>query len=447
MSLAKKGYGMDWIDKIPEGWEVRPLRFTFGMGRGLGIKKTDLVESGMPVISYGQIHAKDNPGTGVKDSLIRYISPDSDMLDPGCMAEIGDIIMADTSEDLEGCGNCVYVDRKGIYAGYHTVILRNKMDVPNAYFAYLFKSDEWRSQLRSAVNRVKVYSITQRLLSKTDVLCPPIEVQESIVRYLDAECNRIDRQCIILDQMNGKLKELKQAIITESVTRGLNVDVKMVDSDVDWIDKIPEGWEVRPLRFTFGMGRGLGIKKTDLVESGMPVISYGQIHAKDNPGTGVKDSLIRYISPDSDMLDPGCMAEIGDIIMADTSEDLEGCGNCVYVDRKGIYAGYQTILLHNSLDTSSKYYAYLFLTDVWRSQLRSIVNSVKVYHITYTKMNQIDVIRPPVEVRESIVQYLDTECSRINHYIRINESLIEKLQEYRKSTISEFVTGKKEVPR
>ena len=96
-----------------------------------------------------------------------------------CKVNKYDFIFADTSEDFEGCGNCVCIDtNEPIYAGYHTILAKKNNQENDAYLAYLFASSRWRGQLRSIVNGVKVFSVTQSLLRSTVVILPPIEEQK-----------------------------------------------------------------------------------------------------------------------------------------------------------------------------------------------------------------------------------------------------------------------------
>lgn len=119
----------------------------FIFGKGLPITKKDLVENGVPVISYGQIHAKANSGTGLNDRLIRYVNKSYLEASKNALALVrkGDFIFADTSEDFDGVGNCVFVDKDiTLFAGYHTIIVRPKDGKEYKYLSYLFKSDSWR---------------------------------------------------------------------------------------------------------------------------------------------------------------------------------------------------------------------------------------------------------------------------------------------------------------
>ena len=144
-----KDSGIEWIGEIPEDWEVKPIKSLFSFGKGLPITKDNLIENGSSVISYGQIHSKNNIGVQIVDDLKRFVSETYLDTNPNSLVHKGDFIFADTSEDLEGCGNFVYVDKEEIlFAGYHTIILFSKQNINNKYLAYLFKTDAWRCQIR-----------------------------------------------------------------------------------------------------------------------------------------------------------------------------------------------------------------------------------------------------------------------------------------------------------
>ena len=105
--------------------------------------------------------------------------------------------------------------------------------------------------------------------------------------------------------------------------------VKMKDSGIEWIGEIPEDWKVTKLKYEFDFGKGLPITKDNLIEAGLPVVSYGQIHSKLNSGTSINPVLLRYVKPYYQFTNPQSRVYKGDFIFADTSEDLEGCGNAV----------------------------------------------------------------------------------------------------------------------
>jgi type I restriction enzyme S subunit len=220
----------------------------------------------------------------------------------------------------------------------------------------------------------------------------------------------------------------------------------MKDSGIEWIGEIPTHWNAMRLRSKFYFGKGLPITKADLRDSGISVISYGQIHSKHNIGTTIKPELIRYVDTMYLETNASSLVNNGDFIFADTSEDLSGCGNCVYVDTDyPLFAGYHTMILRSVENTSSKYYSYLFATDAWRSQIRAQASGVKLFSITQKMLRDALLIEPSEEEKVSIVSFLDDMCSTTNTIIASNEATIEKLKEYRQSVIYEAVTGKVEI--
>ena len=221
---------------------------------------------------------------------------------------------------------------------------------------------------------------------------------------------------------------------------------EMQNSGIEWLGDIPSHWKICRLKNIFSFGKGLQITKENLIPAGVAVVSYGQIHSKNNSGTSVKENLIKFVSESYLEMNKNSLVNEFDFIFADTSEDIEGCGNCVYVDKKMVlFAGYHTIILRSLEETDKKYLAYLFLTDAWRYQIRSRVSGIKVFSITQKILNQVSVILPPLDEQKKIADFLDRKCAAIDESICRREKLIEKLTAYKKSLIYEAVTGKVEV--
>lgn len=213
----------EWFPNIPKGWQLEPLKKFGCTNTGITFTKADLVEVGNAVLSYGQVHAKNNPQTFVNPDLVKFI-PDFLVKDKdSAKVNHHDFIFADTSEDLAGCGNCIYISEPAdLYAGYHTILFRNSGLGCGKYFAYLFISDDWRTQIRKRVKSVKLYSVTQSIINQTFVLIPPLAEQEAIAAYLDRECEKIGRQIELLERKADAYSRLRRSFINRAVTRGLN---------------------------------------------------------------------------------------------------------------------------------------------------------------------------------------------------------------------------------
>lgn len=218
----------EWVHSVPESWRVEPLKYHCSMFKGLPILKTDLVGEGVPVISYGQIHSKDNTGTHLDDSLLRFIPADRVSGSESSKLQRGDVVFADTSEDVEGIGNAALIDTDDVvYAGYHTVTCRpSQKSLSGRYLAYLARTDAWRYQLRNLAMGVKVFSVTQAILKKSEVLLPPRDEQERIADFLDERCAVINAVIDTKRRQLNILKGRRQSLIYEYVTGKRRVSAK-----------------------------------------------------------------------------------------------------------------------------------------------------------------------------------------------------------------------------
>lgn len=436
---------LDWADNCECDWSF--LSHEVSYFKGLGITKEDLVDEGVPVISYGQIHSKTNDGMHLRRDLLRYIPRTLTEGNENCRLRRGDIVFADTSEDVDGAGNCILVDTDDeIYAGYHTLVARPKNPSCGVYLARLFQSVAWRSQIQSRICGIKVFSITRKILKGVSVLTPSEESQRQIVAYLDEKTAAIDARVAVLEKKLAAYRRLKTSVINQAVTRGLDPKAEMKDSGVDWIGKIPAGWEARNLTQCCDFFKGLAITKADLTESGTPVISYGQIHSKLNIGTHLRPELLRHVPEAIAAADPGSRLKVGDIVFADTSEDVEGCGNCVLIDAEfPVYAGYHAIVARPDESGRSRYLSYLFNAPRWRAQIRAKVAGIKVFSITQRIFKGVSLLLPSVADANAIADYLDTECAKIDKMAELVTREIELYRKLKRSLINEVVTGKRKV--
>ena len=436
-----KDSGIEWIGEIPEDWEVKPIKSLFSFGKGLPITKDNLIENGSSVISYGQIHSKNNIGVQIVDDLKRFVSETYLDTNPNSLVHKGDFIFADTSEDLEGCGNFVYVDKEDIlFAGYHTIILFSKQNINNNYLAYLFKTDAWRCQIRGLCSGVKLFSISKKILGQTRIILPMVHEQQQIADFLDEKVSQIDSTITKTRESIEEYKKLKQSIITEAVTKGLNPNAKMKDSEIDWIGEIPEVWEVRRTKYiTKAMNKGNGITKDQIVQDGdSPCVRYGEIYSKyDNAFceciTRTNKSLYNVLQYFS----------FGDILFACTGELPEEIGkNIVYLGNEKCLAGGDIIVLSHSQEPRFLNYVYNSYGQTQKSLGKT---KLKVVHISASEIANIVVALPPISEQQQIADYLDKKCSEIDALITKKEQLVVELEAYKKSLIYEVVTGKREV--
>ncbi len=272
---------------------------------------------------------------------------------------------------------------------------------------------------------------------------PSYSEQQAIVAYLDKETGKLDAAVEKLERMVEVLNERKQLIISKAVTRGLDDSVPLKDSGVEWIGQIPEHWSINRFKAIFTLNTGISFTKADLVETGQPVISYGQVHSKLNQVAKANLSLIKYIPQSLTIGKQKSYCLPNDFIFADTSEDFEGCGNNFYNDSElSVFAGSHTILAKLRCNIEGKYLAYLFSTSLWRQQIRSRVNGVKVFSVTQSILKATSVILPPIAEQQAIAAYLDEKVGKLDEAIEKQLRMIELLKERKQILISDVVTGK-----
>ncbi len=430
-----KDSGYKWIGQIPDDWKVERLKGHFTFGKGLPITKADLIEEGAPVISYGQIHSKANTGVKLDNSLERFVSKDFINSNPQSLVEEGDFIFADTSEDVEGCGACVYVDKqKELFAGYHTIIARSNNKQNNKYYAYLFLTDNWRSQIREKVDGVKLFSTTQTILKQTYILLPPQDLQKKIADFLDAKCSELQSAIDNTKQTIEEYKKLKQAVITKAVTKGLEPNRKMKDSGIEWIGEIPEEWETANPKSLFSLRKQKATK------------GERQLSASQKHGIVYQDEYMEMtgarvvtVMKDFDILKH---VEAGDFVIHMRSFQ----GGIEYSEKSGSISSAYVMLIPNLEYVYPRYYKWLLKSENYIRALNGTTDLVRDGQaMRYSNFAQVRLIRVPIAEQKSIAEYLDCKCSQIDTLICQKEQFITELEKYKQSLIYEYVTGKKEV--
>lgn len=428
-----KDSGVEWLGKIPNHWIIRRIKNLFELRNEKNYEALEDVNLISLYTDKGVVQHSDLTETtgnkAVTAEGYKIVKEDDIVVN---------IILCWMGAVGRSAYNGVTSPAYDVYKPLH--------DTNSKYYHYLFRTSQFNGECYRygrgiMLMRWRTYSTEFRAIS---VPLPPEDEQERIVEFLDKKLDDVDRLIGNVQTQIEKLKAYKQSLITEVVTKGLDSTVPMKNSGVEWIGEIPEKWSVVPLKSKFSFGKGLPITKGDLVEEGIPVISYGQIHAKWNTGVTTHENLLRYVNESYLESNSSALVKKGDLIMADTSEDRDGCGNCAYIDiDETVFAGYHTIILNALNPENNKYFAYLFLTDNWRSQIRKAVSGVKLFSISRRILGCVSVLVP--NNAEDIVNYLDAKCAYIDRLIAIKQAKIEKLEQYKRSLIYEYVTGKKEV--
>lgn len=429
MSREMKDSGISWIGKIPSDWRIghlkRLARIKTGSTPSRSVEEYYSEKSGLPWIKPENLNSYDSV-----ENTAEYLTAEGrvagtvfpqNTVFACCIASIGKIgysnIEASCNQQINGL---IYNDLINWKYGFYSNVAAN-----NEYLA-------------------RANSSVQFILNSTNqgyiqMPIPSIAEQEIISTFLDSKCAAIDQVIQKQKDIVNKLMEYKQSTITQAVTKGLNPSVEMKNTPISGLTQIPKTWNIVPLKTLFSFSKGLSITKSDLTDEGIKVISYGQIHSKKCDGVHATNELIRFTA--EKFKSNNSLAKCGSFIFADTSEDLEGCGNAIYITNE-VYGGYHTVILNPKETHDYRYLAYLFKTDAWRTELRKQLTEVKVFSITQFALKNMHVILPSYEEMVQIADFLDSKCLKINKSIERSNKIIQKLEEYKKALIYNAVTGK-----
>ena len=425
-----KDSGVKWLGEIPSHWEMKRWRFLMSENT---TKNVNCKERLQLQFRYGDIirKADQSEESDVLDTISKYtvVEPDDIMING---LNLNYDFISQRVARVHECGV--------ITSAY--ISLRPTEIANSRFFTYFLKSMDAKKMFHGMGTGIRL-TLSYNELKNQFIPCPSPEEQSAIAAYLDTAIAMIDSAIAQQQKMIDLLNERKQIIINRAVTKGLNPNVKMKNSGVEWIGEVPEHWEINKFKNLFKTRTGITFTKAQLVEFGEPVISYGQIHSKNNWCASVNPDLIKYIPAMLTEGNQGALAEKGDFLFADTSEDFEGCGNNVYIDTDNpIYAGYHTILAKCNNNQYGAYLAYLFDSTKWRGQIRSMVNGVKVYSITQSIIKNATVILPPIDEQKVIANHIKERVVIIDKAIKRHNQRISLLQERKQIIINDVVTGK-----
>lgn len=264
------------------------------------------------------------------------------------------------------------------------------------------------------------------------ILFPPLTEQKKIADFLDKKVSEIENLIDDTKKLIEKYREYKQSIITETVTKGLNSNVEMKESGIEWIGQIPKHWKIKLVKELFYNvnNKNIGVKEKNLLS-----LSYGKIIPKDIykndglvPANFNNYNIIKY----------------DDIVLRLT--DLQN-------DKKSLRVGHARengiitsayITLRPVSNYSTRYYYFLLhFYDICK-YFYGVGSGVR-QSLSFEEVKKILILFPPLNEQEEIAKYLDDKCSQIDNIIEEKQLLLEKLEAYKKSLIYEYVTGKKQV--
>lgn len=325
------------------------------------------------------------------------------------------------------------LDKPAIYANFMAKIELNKEIAYPNYFKYLYSSMySHRINVRSIKQTTGIQNLDTSYYFQEIVPYPSIKEQNQIAGFLDEKTSEIDSLIADKEKLIELLEEKKQVIITEAVTKGLNPNVKMKDSGVEWIREIPEHWDIQPLFTLFkeSKKKNVGNKEQNVLS-----LSYGKIIRRD-----VETNF--GLLPES--FETYQIVEKGYIVLrlTDLQNDKRSL-RCGLVKEKGIITSAYVSLVPN--DTINEVYAYYLLHAYDLFKVFYGLGSGVRQSMGFSDLKRVPILLPPKDEQNHIAEYLDEKNKEIDSLIIDLKKQITNLKEYRQSLIYEAVTGKIDV--
>ena len=418
-----KDSGVEWLGEIPEEWEALSNKHIFRLKKNLVGKKSNQYD--LLSLTLKGIIKRDmeNPEGKFPAEFDTYQE-----------VKKGDFVFClfDVEETPRTIGLSKY---DGMITGAYTVMTNTMMDNSFLYYFYLNMDTSKRMKflykgLRNTIPKDSFFAF------KTFV--PPKKEQTKIANYLDKKTAQIDKAISLKEQMIERLKERRQILINDAVTKGLDKTVKMKDSGIEWIGEIPEHWEASKLFSLCNSIRGnSSFSKDELLSSGKYVaLQYGKTYKVDE----IDEKYKCYVN--DEFYKNSQIVNFGDTIFISTSETIEDLGHSVYYKRSdlGLLGGEQILLKPKREIINSKY--LYFSSKVFSKKLRKYATGIKVFRFNINDLKTIYIPLPPTEEQKQIVEYIEIQIAKIDKAIELQQNHIDKLKEYKATLIDSVVTGK-----
>ena len=410
-----KDSGIEWIGEIPEGWELIKAKYLFSQRNEKGNSTLVLLS---PTQKYGVIPQSQLEG-------VVQVKENTD-LRAFKTIHIGDFVISLRSFQ----GGFEFSNYEGVCSPAYQVFHATK-DLSNDFFRYLFKSDGFISKINSLTvgiregKNIQYWDFSNMLLA-----LPPKEVQIRSAQYLSAKCTEIDTMLSKTRSSIEEYKKLKQAVITQAVTKGVRGERETKESKLPWASKIPKAWNICAIRHIMFECKE---RTKDGHEEQLSVTQQFGI---------IKSSDASIANP-SLSLDDWRIVAIGDIVF----NKYKAHSGVFFVSPFSGIVTFNYSVYRCFPNCYAKYFEYQYKThgciSEFRTRMHGVGNSISPL---YTKdLMKIKVVCPPLDEQKEIANYLDAKCAEIDKLIAKKEQLVKELESYKKSLIYEVVTGKREV--
>lgn len=427
MARKMKDSGIEWIGDIPEGWEIKYFVQLFSQvkNKNIGLREKNLLS-----LSYGKIKQKSIETVGglLPDNFEGYNIIDRN-----------DIVLrlTDLQNDQHSLRVGLSPERGIITSAYCSIRVRGA-ESPNYLYYYLHTFDIAKGfyGMGSGVRQ----GLNWDGLKYIRILLPPQHEQDRISVFLNQKTLEIDSILSKTISSIEEYKKLKQAVITQAVTKGVRGEREMKDSGVEWIGEIPAEWKLSRvgLHFSIILGKMLCNAPLNDTYTLEPYYCAADVHF-DGVADGERKKM--WFSPiEKDLY----RVSVGDLLVV---EGGAGAGGSAIVEKQDsdTYVQNSIMIVRSKGNADNRYLRYLLEFLVKQGYIDVVCNKATIPHFTKDKLSGVPFCLCPTGEQKEIADYLDAKCAEIDRLIAKKEQLVKELESYKKSLIYEVVTGKREV--
>ncbi|WP_216843227.1 restriction endonuclease subunit S [Microcystis aeruginosa] len=426
-----KDSGVEWLGAIPEHWEVNKfLRLAF-FQEGPGLRNWQFADDGIKVICVTNITDKGI----IFNNYSKFIDQEDYCKNyKHFTVNFGDLLLSSSGNSWGKVAE--YLEKETVILNTSTIRINqsSKGEYYKIFIKWILQSDAVREQLVLLMTGSCQPNFGPSHLAKLLVPVPPLPEQQKIAQFLDQETSKIDKLITKKERLIELLKEKRTALISHAVTKGLNPDVPMKDSGVEWLGEIPEHWEIVPLRSVLEQRIEYNIgRKTENILS--VIKDVGVVNYEDREASGNKKSenieQYKIIYP-SDIVVNRMNLIFGSVGIAREY----GASSTEYY-----------VLKPKSNKVCQEYYGHIFCSKSFQLSLVGIGKGILFHRmrIYSEELKKILFPFPPLEEQKLINEYLIQNLNEINHLSDKLNTSIDHLKEYRTALISAAVTGKIDV--
>lgn len=426
-----KDSGLEWLGMVPEHWKTMKVKYICNVTDGTHFSPATISE-GKPYITV----------SNVKDDFIDIesagrisIADFNELVKQGCQPKTGDVLLA-----KDGTVGRTAIVKDNDYVVLSSLgILSPNDNLTSSYLKYMLDSSILQEQMNEAMAGSALRRITITKIKDFIALLPPTSEQHAIASYLDHKVGQIDALISEKEKMVEDLKAYRSSLITETVTKGLNKEVKMKDSGVEWIGKIPSDWTISKFKYICKINGRIGFRgytTDDLVSKGNGAFTIGGKHISKNL---LDLSSPEYISWEKYYESPEIMVKKGDIVSAQRGT----LGRTAYIDKEiGPATINPSLVLINDIIEDAKFLYWFMVSNSFLSMIEFVNTATAVPMISQTQFGNTRIPLPPISEQHIIVEYLEKKISKIDTSISELEHQLSDLKSYKSSLITEAVTGK-----